>query len=70
MQNGSKVCQPLDRHVGELEGPRRRRQERTEWHRIVIFNENLITVAEKYLQKGARSTSRASSKPGSGRTRR
>jgi single-strand DNA-binding protein len=29
-------------------------RERTEWHRIVIFNEGLATVAEKYLVKGAK----------------
>jgi len=28
------------------------RKERTEWHRVVIFNENLGNVAEKYLRKG------------------
>jgi single-strand DNA-binding protein len=28
------------------------RKERTEWHRVVIFNENLAGVAEKYLRKG------------------
>ena len=28
--------------------------ERTEWHRVVIFNEGLATVAEKYLAKGAK----------------
>jgi single-strand DNA-binding protein len=28
------------------------RKERTEWHRVVIFNENLANVAEKYLRKG------------------
>jgi single-strand DNA-binding protein len=27
-------------------------KERTEWHRVVIFNENLADVAEKYLSKG------------------
>lgn len=27
-------------------------KERTEWHRVVIFNENLADVAEKYLAKG------------------
>ena len=27
-------------------------RERTEWHRVVIFNENLADVAEKYLSKG------------------
>lgn len=30
------------------------RQERTEWHRVVIFNENLAQVAEKYLRKGSK----------------
>ena len=30
------------------------RKERTEWHRISILNEGLVTVAEKYLKKGAR----------------
>jgi single-strand DNA-binding protein len=30
------------------------RKERTEWHRIVIFNENLCKVAEQYLKKGAK----------------
>ncbi len=27
-------------------------QERTEWHRVVIFNENLADVAERFLRKG------------------
>ena len=27
-------------------------RERTEWHRVVIFNENLAEVAERYLSKG------------------
>jgi single-strand DNA-binding protein len=30
------------------------RKERTEWHRVVIFNENLAKVAEQYLKKGAK----------------
>lgn len=34
-----------DRQSGE-------RKERTEWHRVVILNENLADVAEKYLSKG------------------
>ena len=34
-----------DRETGE-------RKEATEWHRVVIFNENLVKVAENYLQKG------------------
>jgi single-strand DNA-binding protein len=30
------------------------RQERTEWHNIVIFNENLGRVAKSYLRKGSK----------------
>lgn len=29
------------------------RKERVEWHRVVIFNENLAKVAEQYLKKGS-----------------
>lgn len=55
MQNGQKVANLAlatseswrDRQSGE-------RKERTEWHRVVIFNENLIDVAEKYLRKGSK----------------
>ncbi len=36
-----------DRTTGE-------RQERTEWHSVVIFNENLAKVAEQYLRKGSK----------------
>lgn len=36
-----------DRNSGE-------RKERTEWHRVVIFNENLGKVAQQYLKKGAK----------------
>lgn len=36
-----------DRSSGE-------RKERTEWHRVVIFNENLVKVAENYLRKGSK----------------
>ncbi len=35
-----------DRSTGE-------RKERTEWHRVVIFNENLAKVAQSYLKKGS-----------------
>ncbi|WP_370194880.1 single-stranded DNA-binding protein [Aurantimonas coralicida] len=35
-----------DRQSGE-------RRERTEWHNVVIFNENLVTVAEQFLTKGS-----------------
>ncbi|MBX9590610.1 MAG: single-stranded DNA-binding protein [Hyphomonadaceae bacterium] len=30
------------------------RRERTEWHSVVIFNENLCRIAEQYLKKGAK----------------
>jgi len=29
------------------------RKERTEWHKVVIFNENLAKIAEQYLNKGS-----------------
>jgi single-strand DNA-binding protein len=29
------------------------RKEKTEWHRVVIFNDNLVKVAESYLRKGS-----------------
>jgi single-strand DNA-binding protein len=30
------------------------RKDKTEWHRVVIFNPNLADVAEKYLKKGSK----------------
>jgi len=36
-----------DRTTGE-------RKERTEWHRVVIFNEGLCRIVEQYLKKGSR----------------
>jgi len=29
------------------------RKEKTEWHRVVIFNEGLVSVVQQYLKKGA-----------------
>ena len=29
------------------------RKEKTEWHQVVIFNENIVKVAENYLRKGS-----------------
>ena len=54
-QNGGKVCNLRiatsenwrDRNTGE-------RKERTEWHTVAIFNENLVKVAEQYLRKGSK----------------
>ncbi len=55
MQNGGEVVNLSiatseswkDRNSGE-------RQERTQWHRVVIFNENLVNVAKNYLRKGSK----------------
>ena len=55
MQNGSRVANMTiatseswkDKDSGE-------RKERTEWHRVVIFNENLVSVAERFLRKGSK----------------
>ncbi len=52
--NGGKVCNLRvatsetwrDRNTGE-------RKERTEWHSVAIFDENLAKVAEQYLRKGS-----------------
>ncbi|HEX4111871.1 MAG TPA: single-stranded DNA-binding protein [Stellaceae bacterium] len=30
------------------------RRERTEWHRVAVFNDRLVDVIEKYLKKGAK----------------
>lgn len=30
------------------------RKEKTEWHRVVIFNENLVTVIKNYVKKGSK----------------
>ena len=54
-QNGGRVCNLRiatsenwkDRNTGE-------RRERTEWHTVAIFNENLARLAEQYLRKGSK----------------
>ncbi|PPB81276.1 single-strand DNA-binding protein [Albidovulum inexpectatum] len=53
--SGGKVCNLRiatsetwrDRNTGE-------RRERTEWHRVSIYNENLVRIAEQYLRKGSK----------------
>ena len=30
------------------------RQEKTEWHRVVIFNQNLVGIVEQYVKKGSK----------------
>ena len=55
MQSGDRVCNLAlatseswkDKGTGE-------RKERTEWHRVVIFNQPLVNVAEQYLRKGSK----------------
>jgi single-strand DNA-binding protein len=55
MQNGNRVANLSvatsetwrDKASGE-------RKERTEWHRVVIFNDRLVDIAEKYLRKGSK----------------
>jgi single-strand DNA-binding protein len=55
MQTGDRVCNIAlatseswkDRNTGE-------RKERTEWHRIVIFNQALVNICEQYLRKGSK----------------
>lgn len=54
-QNGGRVCNLRiatsetwrDKASGE-------RRERTEWHTVAIFNENLVGVAERFLKKGSK----------------
>lgn len=54
-QNGGKVCNLniatsenwKDKNTGE-------RREKTEWHRVAIFQEGLVRVAEQYLRKGSK----------------
>ncbi|MDB5469358.1 MAG: single-stranded DNA-binding protein [Caulobacter sp.] len=54
LNSGDKVCNLTiatseswrDRQSGE-------KKEKTEWHRVVIFNDNITKVAEQYLKKGS-----------------
>jgi len=54
-QNGGKVCNLTlatseswkDKETNEI-------KQRTEWHRVVIFNEKLIEFVEKYTHKGSK----------------
>ena len=54
MQNGDKIVQlsvaTSDRWKDKSSGDQR---ERTEWHRVVIFNDALGKIAEQYLKKGS-----------------
>ncbi|MGF1552394.1 MAG: single-stranded DNA-binding protein [Paracoccaceae bacterium] len=54
-QNGGQVCNLSvatserwrDRNSGEM-------REKTEWHRVSIFNENLVRLAQQFLKKGSK----------------
>ena len=54
MQNGDKIVQlsiaTSDKWKDKSSGEQR---ERTEWHRVVIFNDALGKIAEQYLKKGS-----------------
>jgi single-strand DNA-binding protein len=54
-QDGRPICNlsvaTSDSWRDKMSGERR---EKTEWHRVVIFNENLCKVAEQYLRKGSK----------------
>lgn len=54
-QNGSKVVNlsiaTSDTWKDKVSGERK---ERTEWHRVVVFNSQLAEVAEKYLRRGSK----------------
>ena len=54
MQNGDKIVQlslaTSDRWKDKTSGEQR---EKTEWHRVVIFNDALGRIAEQYLKKGS-----------------
>ena len=54
-QNGGKVCNlavaTSERWKDKASGENR---ERTEWHRVAIFAEPLVRVAEQYLRKGSK----------------
>ena len=55
MQNGGKVVTfSLATNESWRDKATNERRDKTEWHRVVIFNQNLGDIAEKYLQKGSK----------------
>jgi single-strand DNA-binding protein len=54
LQNGGRVVTMSLATTDTWRDQRGERQERTEWHRIVIWNEGLGKLAEKYLATGAK----------------
>ena len=55
MQSGDKVVN-LSVATGESwkDKATGERRERTEWHRVVVFNQGLVNVCENYLRKGSK----------------
>lgn len=55
MQNGNKVCNlSIATSESWKEKSTGERKSKSEWHRVVIFNEGIIKVAESYLKKGSK----------------
>ena len=51
--NGGKIVNLTVATSESWKGADGQKQEKTEWHRVVIFNDRIADVAEKYLTKGA-----------------
>lgn len=55
MQSGSKMATfPLATSETWRDRNTQERREKTEWHRVVVFNEGLVTVIERYVKKGSK----------------
>ncbi len=52
-QDGTKVA-TLNVATSEKWTKDGEKKERTEWHRVVIFNDRLVEIADKYLKKGSK----------------
>jgi single-strand DNA-binding protein len=54
-QDGREVCNfPLATSESWRDKNTQERKEKTEWHRVVIFNPGLVTIAKNYLKKGSK----------------
>lgn len=54
MQSGDKVCNLSIATSESWKDKSGERKERTEWHKIVVFNAGIVSVCEKYLKKGSK----------------
>ena len=54
MPNGNRVCSFSVATSDFWKDKEGNRQSKTEWHRVVVFNENLISIVEKFVKKGSR----------------